>query len=364
MVSAASPILASALFNISSTSQTQKPASSGSFAIDTSALEGGYRYGEITSIAGPKGTGKTLLGYHAIASHLLEERDSQRTGREAALIDTMGGFSAVRLRDVLVFRLRARWGSVISNGDRRGKEEEELILHKATQMLAMVRVMRVFDLVGVMEALGEIGEKRVEERSRGERKRKLEVEDSEDEEEDCGEEHTKAQQRKGSVGQDDSKEDGVGLIVIDSIANVASSVISQSPMQGQALLTSSLQQLHSLVTRHQICAVLINSASGLVSSSNSHHRRGIDDNVSIFASSFGKPTLGKAFAYLLDTSVFLSLIPKMQDDAAKAYGNTPQACEWSKAIVLEVLKDKKGSGEGRWVAFEIVDSVKLVACFI
>ncbi len=38
------------------------PASSGCAVIDEKALDGGFRYGEITSIAGTSGTGKTLVG--------------------------------------------------------------------------------------------------------------------------------------------------------------------------------------------------------------------------------------------------------------------------------------------------------------
>ena len=38
------------------------PANSGSATIDQDALEGGFRYGEITSVAGASGTGKTLVG--------------------------------------------------------------------------------------------------------------------------------------------------------------------------------------------------------------------------------------------------------------------------------------------------------------
>ena len=37
------------------------PASSGLAAIDKHALDGGFRYGEITSIAGAPGVGKTLV---------------------------------------------------------------------------------------------------------------------------------------------------------------------------------------------------------------------------------------------------------------------------------------------------------------
>lgn len=39
------------------------PASSGCAAVDGAALEGGFRYGEITSIAGASGMGKTLVRF-------------------------------------------------------------------------------------------------------------------------------------------------------------------------------------------------------------------------------------------------------------------------------------------------------------
>ena len=47
-------------------STTPTPASSGSAALDEGALSGGFRYGEITSIAGASGTGKTLVGLNTV----------------------------------------------------------------------------------------------------------------------------------------------------------------------------------------------------------------------------------------------------------------------------------------------------------
>ena len=42
------------------------PASSGSAALDEGALSGGFRYGEITSIAGASGTGKTQVSLNNV----------------------------------------------------------------------------------------------------------------------------------------------------------------------------------------------------------------------------------------------------------------------------------------------------------
>lgn len=61
---AAPPLLGSHLHAAARRHQylTPKPASSGSASPDEKALLGGFRYGEITSIAGSQGTGKTLVG--------------------------------------------------------------------------------------------------------------------------------------------------------------------------------------------------------------------------------------------------------------------------------------------------------------
>ena len=55
--------LASALLEaaLSRKESTPTPASSGLDEIDSVALHGGFRYGEVTSIAGVSGTGKTLV---------------------------------------------------------------------------------------------------------------------------------------------------------------------------------------------------------------------------------------------------------------------------------------------------------------
>lgn len=61
---AAPPLLGSSLLVSAQAHESARPspASSGSAIIDQNALEGGFRYGEITSIAGASGTGKTVVG--------------------------------------------------------------------------------------------------------------------------------------------------------------------------------------------------------------------------------------------------------------------------------------------------------------
>lgn len=61
----APPLLASTLLALEETCDRLRlpPASTGLASLDELALDGGFRYGEITSIAGASGMGKTLVCY-------------------------------------------------------------------------------------------------------------------------------------------------------------------------------------------------------------------------------------------------------------------------------------------------------------
>lgn len=109
-----------------------------------------------------------------------------------------------------------------------------------------------------------------------------------------------------------------------------------------------MRSLHHLTHTHHLCTLLINSIVGLHPSDHPSYRRRPDEssNLSIFESTAGKPALGKTFAYLVDTSLLLSKVPK-GDEALVDRQNVE---------VLEVVKDRYGAREGRWAAFHIVVS--------
>ena len=237
------------------------------------------------------------------------------------------------------------------------EKAEQDFVHNATTMLDRVKVMRVFDFAGMAEAVGELGEMRervlgIVEKAAG--KTGKEIDDSEEE----------PDQDEGSPTKQVCKKAGqVGLIVVDSIANVVGSLMAKSQTQGQALLARFMRSLQFLTSRNHICTVLTNAVVGVTVSSNQEYKRRLEDNVSIFSSIPGKPALGKTFTYLIDTSIFLSAIPKTANDVAIGYGNSGNASSFKKAFVLEVLKDRCGSREGRWAAFEISDEVKIIPCY-
>ena len=229
-------------------------------------------------------------------------------------------------------------------------------------MLDRVKVMRVFDFAGVIEAIGEVGtlceETEREKLARAEEGTKVQPELNE----------IASSQLDDNVGIDDDENNtsppqstvqhaGIGMIIIDNIANPVSAVMSQNQTEAQALLTTSFRSLRLLTMTHDLCTIVVNAAVGLASS---HYPRRPEENVSIFASTKGKPALGKTYAYLVDTSIFLSQVPKTRKDAETAYGQGQgDKRQWQDVGIFEVLKDRLGAREGRWGAFEMRDGLGL-----
>ena len=245
------------------------------------------------------------------------------------------------------------------------------MIEQASLMLDRVKVMRVFDFAGVVEAVSEVNglNETITQRpnkppSVGFEKRRDEIEDSE-EELDEEEEELRGESRAANSNVHDIQSSGpqggtIGMIVFDTITNVVSAMMVKSQVQGQALLASFMRSLHHLTSRYHICTILTNAAVGHNLSSNSQYRRGPREDVSIFSSTMGKPALGKTFTFLIDTSIFLSTVPKTSGDATIAFGGGGQASSYQKALIIEVLKDRCGTREGRWAAFEIASEVKIV----
>ena len=115
---------------------------------------------------------------------------------------------------------------------------------QATSMLDRVKVMRVFDFAGVVEAIGEVGEmweaviqarEDAKEKQAQSKKGAKGVADSEDEADEMldglpdperpSQEETESLASPNEAGQ-------IGVIIIDTITNVVSSMISKSQIQG------------------------------------------------------------------------------------------------------------------------------------
>lgn len=237
----------------------------------------------------------------------------------------------------------------------------------AMSMLGRVKVMRVFDFAGVVEAISEVNELMDNMAQESEEppvvaveKKREEIDDSE-EELDEEVEDLQAKPRRENLNLTGPRSGPIGLIVLDTITNVVSAMIAKSQIQGQALLASFMRSLRHLTSRYHICTILTNAAVNMHSSNNPGYQQGPREDVSIFSSTMGKPALGRTFTYLIDTSVFLSTLPKTTGDAAIVFGERGEATSYQKVLILEVLKDRCGSREGRWAPFEIAAEVRIVA---
>ena len=244
---------------------------------------------------------------------------------------------------------------------------KEKSIEEATAMLDRVKVMRVFDFAGVVEAISEVNESMEAMTQKADRlpvaaseQRRDEVGDSEEEPDEDEEPQCEPQHEIDHLHGNELHSSPIGMIIIDTITNVVSAMMVQSQVQGQALLASFIRSLHHLTSRYHVCTVLTNAAVGENPSRNPAYQHGPREDVSIFSSTMGKPALGKTFTFLVDTSVFLSTVPKTSADAFIAFGSGEKALSYQKALIFEILKDRFGTREGRWAAFEIAAEVKLM----
>ncbi|KAI9883676.1 MAG: hypothetical protein M1823_004558 [Watsoniomyces obsoletus] len=175
---AAPPLLASTL--LLETEQAEQPhlhlnpvhpqgVLTGFQTIDQNVLSMGFQRGLISAISGGSGTGKSLLALHTVTTYLLTHEqphpDSHENGSEpekgkgqVAIIDTTGSFSPLMLRDVIISRLTKKKKPSHDEKDafENNQEEDELMMRRAMRLLDRVRIMRVFDLEGVVEAVEEL----------------------------------------------------------------------------------------------------------------------------------------------------------------------------------------------------------------
>jgi hypothetical protein len=144
------------------------------------------------------------------------------------------------------------------------------------------------------------------------------------------------------------EDDPQHLLVIDNITYVASPIIKNSHVQGQALLATFMRSLAHLTSAHEICTLLHNAVTTYQPKSTT------EPTPSIFSSCVLRPALGKSFAYALDVHLLLHRVPLTAADAKSVYAAhsaIPKSSE-RLANVLEVLQDRHSDRVGRWSAFK------------
>jgi len=277
----------------------------------------------------------------------------------------------------------------------------------ATKALERVKIMRVFDFVGVKEAMEELKEEinktvqRPESRapagvtsstSRQTHGRRVEVADSEDDfSSDEGEEdmlfvstkvpETKRPRSVGEEGGQKSRNTIAGerggvvwMLVIDSITQLLSPLMKIKYVQAHAMLASLMRDLARLARSHNLLSLVVNSGitrhpPTLASGSRPDGPDATSFLQNYFTFSAFKacttyPALGKTFPFLVDMHMLVSRLPKRKRDASAYCESTEQtgnvhaskSREVEMVHMVEVLSDGWDDRVGRLAAFQCIPS--------
>lgn len=261
---------------------------------------------------------------------------------DIVIIDATNDFDVVQLHTVLRANVdRLRTEAVTGPGTEsspviRSMSDDDLI-----KLLDRVKVMRVFDLTGVVEAVSEI----------------------------------RMGQRDSHVAQEASTSANtaveVGLVILQGFDRIASPLIKSDYVQGHAFATSLLRSISHLSRSANACIILTNSASTPRSSlvkpnqqDRGEQSAGTTRSVahpSIFSSCHLIPLHQKLLDAHVDLHLMLSRLPKSAVDAQICYnsGVGQGSTRYKSVNVVEVLLDKIGTKTGRWFAFEVTSQETL-----
>lgn len=250
-------------------------------------------------------------------------------------------------------------------------------------VLERVKLMRIFDFVGLNEAINELrgglehGVKADGPASPIQQPTRSYVPDSEDEEDKMlldpspqkpSRQIQKAEERAGV----ESLPSKSWMLLIDNFAHAMNPILKTNYIQGQALMATFFRSLTHLTHNHNICTIITNNVLTAkpkgnrgsfeltgdlmrIENAGQSESQSIVEQPSIFASNTLRPALGKTFAGCMDLHVMLSTLPVKKRDAQMLYGSHPDQVQRraSMAYVLEVLTDRWDGRVGRWAAFRV-----------
>ena len=293
-----------------------------------------------------------------------------------AVIDTSGSFEVIGLHQVLSAEVTRRTTTDQVEGE----------FSSAEDCLERVKLMRVFDFVGLTEAINELKES-LEKPNHCQvspplsSTKSLIVPDSEDEDDGLLSIGSPIEviQRPKDASQGKLISPLTWILVIDNLSNVIQPILKSNYIQGQALCTTFLRSLTHLSRDHSMCTILVNNVitskersrkeSAGDDQGGSPHREqsnnfggsSVLEQPSIFASNSIRPALGKTLAFWVDLHILLSVLPLKKRDAHMMYGSYPDHIQQraNVAHVAEVLTDRYDGRVGRWAAFHIVEGTTL-----
>lgn len=330
MAAPAQPILASNIW-LSQSSNTTEPPPRLSFAnkgLDA-VYGGGLECGAIHCFTAEPDTGVSEIIQALLASHL---QNTASSGGSATLIDSTLSFDLRRLFKILE-------GNQSATAGPRGNGKEE-----ATRMLHQLNISKVFDFVGLTEAVSE-----AREGMEGDRKGEVAkaewrafpstIQDSQEDEDEMlddlpavGGQADEKPPAPAAGPTETTKQPTRRLLIINDLSQLLMPETRNSWSRGLALLSSFMRSLLHLTRNHNVCTLVICSPS----------KKFADpfEQRSIFKCCKLKPALGREIGHLVDTHSYVHQIPVGRNSYDQM------------ARVLEVVQDRNGDREGKWAPFE------------
>ncbi|KAF2125725.1 hypothetical protein P153DRAFT_399867 [Dothidotthia symphoricarpi CBS 119687] len=346
-------------------------------------LGGGLLGGRVVGVHCEGGGSGQELCQTLLVNSLLTYHDST-----AAVVDTTGNFDILRLYTIILSRLQHDATLIASlNLPTTTPDSAQEVEDVAAQVLDRVKIMRVFDFVGVVEAVGEVRDEWEGRSSRNDmvEKEKEDVEpkkppkrtmvpDSEDEEEDeemlfdvtapttsvqePGPEPEPEPINSKTTEQDqDSKPARTKFILIDNLPHVLNPLLKKNFVEANALAHSFLHSLTRLTKTHTLHTLLIipttlPRAPSPVRPHQEQRPQQPPPPPSIFSSNNAVLALGNVLGPYVDLGVLVTRVPRRKGDAGVFYregGARGRKCEM--VDVMEIVSDRWEARVGAWGTF-------------
>lgn len=330
---------------------------------------------EENSRRGGGGGGARDLSLAILAAHLLRAPDSTAMVIEWTL-SSASSLDVRRLQRILQV-------SESSRGDGGGGASERIM-----EVLGRLNISKVFDAVGLDEALVELGgtldaareQQGMQRRQQQQQQQSVRLKGSntvaaaaqegnktaiigdseEDDDEDDLEEEENPEKDKAKEApiSTASKSPPATLLLINSISQILTPIIRNNYIQGQALLTSLMRSIADLTKRHQLFTIVLGEA-GFRSVAE-------DETLSAFKSCVMKPAVGYGIGFLVDMHFYLHR-PFVGADSQKKMmikknGEGPagaQSQDRNEVSVLEIVEDRRGDRYQSYAPFHFTPDGRL-----
>lgn len=321
------------------------------------------------------GGGARDLSSAILAAHLLRAPDSTAMVIEWTL-SSASSLDVRRLQRILQVSDSSR-----GEGDGGGASE------RIMEVLGRLNISKVFDAVGLDEALVELDGTLDPAREHQEVQRQQQQQQSvmskgsntvaaaaaqegnktatigDSEEDDDGEdleeeEKPEKEKAKEALISTASKSPPATLLLINSISQILTPIIRNNYIQGQALLTSLMRSIADLTKRHQLFTIVLGEA-GFRSVAE-------DETLSAFKSCVMKPAVGYGIGFLVDVHFYLHR-PFVGADSQKKMmmkknGEGPagaQSQDRNEVSVLEIVEDRRGDRYQSYAPFHFTPDGRL-----